>query len=436
MRILQGRFHRIRVFLAEPVGGTALAERRKMFEYFPGNYVWSTAVNIALGNGAAMDEVDRACRPARDAASCGDDEKVQILIDSWLGVADRVNSMAERDAAQGRLISAGAKFRRACVYYSCAERMCAPGAEGRKTLYQKVLASFRRFMECTGVCERVEFPYGGSHLAALFMSADNASTAHPAPCVVEFDGFDIQKEIIFTTGMPEALARRGLSTLIVDQPGSGEALRLQNLRVEPKTEKPAAAAIDYLETRPEVDSRRIGMLAMSMGGYYAPRATAFEPRIRACVCWGGNYDWGEVQRMRYENSKAGRPIPHFWEHMKWALGADSIDQALAIADQINLRGILDRIRCPILITHGENDRQIALRYAQRTYDECVNSPKRELKIHAVEEGASEHCGTDNTSLAVDYIADWLAETLHGHNAPLGVRAEPGRPNREERSRDY
>jgi len=368
--------------------------------------------------------VDTACRPARDAAAYGDDEKVRILIDSWIAVADRVNATAEVEASQGRLTSAGAKFRRASVYYSSAERMYAPRAEGREALYQKVLTSFRRFMECTGICERVEFPYNGTYLSALFMNADNATPGHPAPCVVEFDGFDIQKEIIFTTGMPEALSRRGMSTLIVDHPGVGEALRLQNMTVEPKTEKPAAAAIDYLETRPEVDAHRIGMLAMSMGGYYAPRAAAFEPRIRACVCWGGNYDWGAVQRMRYENSKAGRPIPHFWEHLKWALGANSIEEGLAFADQINLRGILDRITCPILITHGENDRQIPVKYAQMTYDECVNSPRRELKIHTVQEGAAEHCGTDNTPIAVDYIADWLADVLGGHNAPLGVSPRP------------
>ncbi len=389
-----------------------------MFEYFPGNYVWSTAVNIALGNGGVMGEIDEACRPAREASAFGDDEKVRILVDAWIKVADRVNAQAETERSQGKLISAGAKFRRASVYYSSAERMYGARTEARAALYQKVLGSFRRFMECTGACVRVEFPFGSTYLSALYAKADNASPDHPAPCVVEFDGFDVQKEIIFTCGMPEALTRRGVSTLIVDHPGVGEALRLQGLTVDLKTERAAGAAIDYLETLPEVDCSRIGMLAMSMGGYYAPRATAFEPRIKACVCWGGNYDWGAVQRMRYENSAAGRPIPHFWEHFKWALGVDTVEEGLKIADQITLRGILDRITCPILITHGENDRQIPLKYAQMTYDDCVNSPRRELKIHTAEEGAAEHCGTDNTPLVVDYIADWVAEVLGGHVAPL------------------
>ena len=94
-----------------------------MFEYFPGNYVWSTAVNIALGNGGQMGEIDQACRPAREAAAFGDDEKVRILVDSWIrGCGSRQRAGRDR-ASQGRLISAGAKFRRASVYYASAERM-------------------------------------------------------------------------------------------------------------------------------------------------------------------------------------------------------------------------------------------------------------------------------------------------------------------------
>jgi dienelactone hydrolase len=275
---------------------------------------------------------------------------------------------------------------------------------------------FTRFIAISGSCERVEFPYQGRFLSALFVKAPLASPEASAPCVVHFDGFDVQKETIFLTGVPEALARRGISTLIVDHPGVGEALRLQGMTIESKTEKIAAAAIDYLESRSTVDRTRIGMMALSMGGYYAPRATAFEPRIKACVCWGGNYDWGAVQRMRFENSKAGRPIPHFWEHLMWATGTTSVEAALQKADEFTLEGILDRITCPILITHGEGDRQIPLKYAQMTFDACVNSSKRELKIHTYEEGAAEHCSLDNSPLAVDYMADWLAETLGGKTA--------------------
>jgi dienelactone hydrolase len=387
-----------------------------VFEYFPGNYVWNVGINIVLGNGGWIGEVDEACRPAVEAAKQGADIGAKTLVDSWEKVSDRIIALADEDQARGRNFSAAEKYRRAAVYLASAERMCAPHSAGRDALYDKMRQTFMSFARLSGICERVEFPYEGGTLAALLIRATGSSAANPAPCIVHFDGFDVQKETIFFTGLPEQLSRRGISTLIVDHPGVGEALRLHNMTVEWQSEKPAGAAIDYLETLPEIDSKRIGMVALSMGGYYAPRATAFEPRIKACVAWGGNYDWGAVQRMRFENSKAGKPIPHFWEHLQWATGTSDVESALQVADRFTLAGVLDRITCPILITHGEGDRQIPLKYAHMTFDACVNSSRRELKIHTYAEGAAEHCSLDGTPLAVDYMADWLAENLGGRNA--------------------
>ena len=39
-----------------------------------------------------------------------------------------------------------------------------------------------------------------------------------------------------------------------------------------------------------VDAARIGLVGWSLGGYYAPRAAAFEKRIKLVVAWGANHD--------------------------------------------------------------------------------------------------------------------------------------------------
>ena len=96
----------------------------------------------------------------------------------------------------------------------------------------------------------------------------------------------------------DEFAKRGFSCLMVDQPGVGEALRLGGLHAIAESERWAAAALDYLETRKDVDSKRLGMMGWSLGGYYAPRAAAFEKRFRLCVAWGANHNWGELQRRR------------------------------------------------------------------------------------------------------------------------------------------
>jgi hypothetical protein len=122
----------------------------------------------------------------------------------------------------------------------------------------------------------------------------------------------------------------------------------------------------------------------------------------------GDFDW-EVWI-----EQGDRPVPHYWEHVQWVWGQRSVEQFMSFVPRISLVGILARITCPILITHGENDRQIALDYARKTYDDCVNSSKRELKIHKISEGGSEHCSLDNMFVGRDYIADWVAEILGGH----------------------
>ena len=95
----------------------------------------------------------------------------------------------------------------------------------------------------------------------------------------------------------------------------------------------------------------------------------------------------------------------------WVWGAKDMDEFQAMWPDITLDGVLDRVRVPFLVTHGKNDRQIPLEYAQQTYDQLVNSPKRELKIFDDRTGGVEHVSVDNMSYGRSYIADWIAETF-------------------------
>ena len=89
---------------------------------------------------------------------------------------------------------------------------------------------------------------------------------------------------------------------------------------------------------------------------------------------------------------------------------------MAFADRMTLKGVADKIKCPLLIVHGENDRQIPLWHAERTYEDAVNAKSRELKVFTLADGGAEHCGADNGSLIVDYICDWVADQLNAKPA--------------------
>jgi esterase/lipase len=164
-----------------------------------------------------------------------------------------------------------------------------------------------------------------------------------------------------------------------------------------------------------VNSKAIGMTGISLGGHYAPRAVAYELRFASGAAWGANHNWHEVQYKRMQR-EGENPVPHYWSHVFWVFGATDMEDFLEKSKDMNLNGHLDRIKVPFLVTHGVKDRQISPDYANQTYDQLTGSPRRELKWFTEREGGVEHVGADNHAFAIDYIADWFAETLGGKTA--------------------
>ncbi len=383
-----------------------------LFEYFP-NYVWNLSVAIAMESGGQIGEIIDMCKPIREAAANGADAGTPQFMAQWVAMADKLTGLAAEDEARGRAFSAATKLDRAALYLFTAERMQGHGQPGRAETYAKARASFDRATALGRLNrERVEVPLAAGTMPALYTRAPGPG---PHPVVLFCNGLDSNKELLFWTRLPEALARRGISTLCVDQPGTGEALRLQGLPVDPHSERWASRAVDWLEGQADVDPARIGMTGISLGGHFAPRAVAYEPRFASGAVWGANHNWAEVQQKRLQR-EGENPVPHYWAHVQWAFGATGMDDFLKRAEAMNLNGHVGRITVPFLVTHGVEDRQISVSYAHDCYDQVVNSPQRELKLFTSREGGVEHVGADNMAYGRDYIADWFADTLGGHVA--------------------
>jgi dipeptidyl aminopeptidase/acylaminoacyl peptidase len=379
-----------------------------MYEPFPGNYIWNLGANLALIDGGNHGEIDIACRPIREAAEKGADASSAAYFDSWLRVADQLTRNAEADEAAGRNWSAAAKYKRASGYYLSAERLQSRDYPPRWAAYQKGLDLFRKFVALDGAnVEFVEIPYEGKSYPALFVKAPAAADG-PAPCVVSCNGLDSMKEQIFGNGIAQALNRRGVSCLLLDQPGTGEALRQRKLHGRHDSEAWATPALEYLLTRDDVDPKRIGMHGLSLGGYYAPRAAAMEPRFSLCTVMGANHNWGEMQKRRLAR-EGENPVPHYWGHVMWVFGKETLDDFMAWAPSMSLNGVVEKIKAPFLVTHGEGDRQIPLEYAHQSFDQALNSAHRQLRIFTKQDFEIEHCGADNGTVARDFIADWIAE---------------------------
>ncbi|OZA68103.1 MAG: alpha/beta hydrolase, partial [Sphingomonadales bacterium 39-62-4] len=296
-----------------------------LFEYFP-NYIWNLSVAIAMESGGQIGEIVDMCKPIRDAAASGADAGTPEFMKQWSAMGEKLINLAAEDERRGRAFSASNKLERASLYLITAERMQGHGHPGRGETYAKALAAFEQSTRLGELNrERIEIPLKYGFMPALYTRATGPG---PHPVVVYCNGLDSCKELLYWSRLPEALARRGISTLCVDQPGSGEALRLQGLPVDPHSEHWATKAVDWLEAQVDVDPERIGMTGISLGGHFAPRAVAYEPRFASGAVWGANHNWREVQDQRLKR-EGENPVPHYWAHVMWAFGASDMDDFLA-----------------------------------------------------------------------------------------------------------
>ena len=315
---------------------------------------------------------------------------------------------AEEDEKAGYLLSAGTKYGRASGYYLSAERMQSRDYAPRWEAYDKGLELYRKHVALRGLhIDFVEISYEDSSFPAIFVH-DGSGIKRPA--LVSCNGLDSMKEQVNMAGHGASNLERGINTLFVDQPGTGEALRKRGLPARHDSEAWATPAFDYLASRPDVDEKKIGMFGLSLGGYYAPRAAANEPRFALCAVMGANHLWGDLQRRRLER-EGENPVPHYWDHVMWVWGKDSLEEFMAYMPNVTLDGEIEKMKMPFLVTHGAGDRQIPVSDAHRCYDQAVNSAKRHLRIFTEQDFEIEHCGADNGTVMRDYIADWCAETF-------------------------
>jgi dienelactone hydrolase len=382
------------------------------FLYFPDNYRWSMGLLICLGaapwTGIEIDEVHRVGRALE--GHVGDDH---AWFEQWTRMGERIEARGREAQDSGHPRTAASCFLRASRYYQTGERFIHPRSQRSMDVYAK---SVRLFRDAAGMLrhpriEPVEVPYENTSLPALLVHPDPGSASQRSPCMVFFDGFDVTKELQYGYGTPD-LAARGIGCLIVDGPGNGESVRFRNLPLIAETERYAAPAYEYLAARSEFDPERIGVMALSLGGYYAPRAAALEPRFACCVAWGAQWDYHAIWAKRLEELATGRvlslSVPP--EHLQWVLGVTSEAAALEKLKGFRLDGIVQKMRCPFLLLHGEGDEQIPLSLAQKCFD-AVGSAHKTLKVFGREQGGFHHCQVDNVTLGVHTMWDWIEDVL-------------------------
>lgn len=379
------------------------------FTYFPDDYRWSSAVvgilSTAPWGGSEIGEVHQVGRRLKQ--DVGNDD---LWFREWVAMGDKVRKLALTAEQDKHPLSAAFHYKRACTYYQMAERFRTPKDAKANNAYRKALDCFRHFARLTDRprIEAVEVPFeNGVNLPGYLVHAENTRRAKP-PVVVFFDGLDVTKELQYLRGVEE-IVRRGMSCLIMDGPGTGEAIRFRKQYLRYDYEAAGSATLDYLKTRNDVNASKAGVMAISLGGYYASRIASMDRRFKACVAWGAIWDYHATWKRRITDSmRADMSVPG--HHIMWILNAPTLDDALQKLEDFRLDGVVQKMRCPFLLTHGAEDRQVPVRDARALFN-AVGSQDKTFKLFRVAEGGSQHCQRDNLSLGVTYISDWLQAKL-------------------------
>jgi 2,6-dihydroxypseudooxynicotine hydrolase len=312
-------------------------------------------------------------------------------IDAWCATAE-IHAALARDAdARGRRLTAGHAWVRAalCFHFAKFVWLLDPGkhdaAEDRAIA---ALAAAHRCLDPTA--ERLEVPFDG---AALYANLRRPPGVARPPLVIVVPGLDSTKEEFFW--WEQVFIDRGMATVSVDGPGQGETGRRLPMRHD--WEVAATAVLDALADRHDLDLTRVGAAGVSLGGYYAPRAAAFEPRIKAVAAIGGPRSIAECWDGLPEISREG---------FRFHSGAEDMSEARAAAAKLDLTPVLSRIRQPFLVVFGKLDRLIPYRQAEEV---AKGAPNAELIMYP----DGNHVCNNIPYKYRPLVGDWLAERLRG-----------------------
>jgi pimeloyl-ACP methyl ester carboxylesterase len=316
-------------------------------------------------------------------------ERWDDWLDAWWATADGHREQAERARDAGREVTAGEAFVRAAVCYHFAKFVWVVDVDrNRAATEQAVAALTAAHALLDPTAERIEAPFDGSRLAANLRRPPDAERP---PLVVLIPGLDSTKEEFFH--WEDVFLHRGMATLSMDGPGQGECGFA--LRIRPDYETAVAATLDALGARDDLDLDRIGAAGVSLGGYYAPRAAAFDPRIKAVAGISGAYDisahWDGLPALTRET-------------LQHHTGASSAEEARARAAELNLAGVAERVEQPALIVTGRLDRVIPWQDTKRIADEI---PQAEWVLY--EDGT--HVCNNVPFRYRPLVGDWMAEQL-------------------------
>jgi 2,6-dihydroxypseudooxynicotine hydrolase len=322
-----------------------------------------------------------------------DFEEVTASLDRWEDWCAAWSKRAAMHEELGRSslkdnykLTAGEHLVRAAIYYHFAKFVFVQDPKQMRAAHMKAVECYRDGIALARPPgERVEFEFEKKKLTGILRKPDTGKS----PVLIMAPGLDSTKEELHA--YEEPFLARGIAVLAIDGPGQGEAE--YDIPICGDYERAAGAVVDWIEKRKDLDSKRIGIWGVSLGGYYAPRAAAYEKRIKACIALSGPFEWDKIWDGLPELTR---------ETFRVRSHSADENEAKRKAKSLTMVEAAPRITCPIFIVTGRQDRLVPASHAERLA-KSVSGP---VELMIVEDGG--HNANNRPYRYRSQSADWLA----------------------------
>lgn len=353
--------------------------------------------------------------------------------EQWLNTAQRINKNADEVLLKGYKESAKSSYLRASEYYRAAGFYLNGNKQDPRIFqtWKKSHDCFEKFIELSTLIEPVKIPYQGIYLPGYFYHVNDSKK--PRSTIILQTGYDgtIEELHSFAIGA----TKRGYNVLTFEGPGQGGVIIQYGLPFRPDWENVIKPVVDYVISRAEVDSKGLVLYGLSFGGYLAPRAAAYEDRIKIVIANGGIYDFSgnivslfkmpfksknqflqwlknnqeEFNKMTFSIMKVNANARWFIEHGMYVMDAGSPAEFILKLSEYNLEKTVQKIKCRILVVDSQNESELLVGQAKLLYDNLKS--EKEYMLFKTDEGAGLHCQTGARILSNQRIYDWLDENI-------------------------
>ena len=356
---------------------------------------------------------------------------------AWNSTAERLRSVADQSLAAGDKTSARDTYLRCNTYFNMAE-FYLHGNPKDPRIAQAATSAVECFDQAGKLldppAQQVSIAYENTTLPGYFYRVD--MTNKKRPLLIVQTGYDGTQQELYSE-CAQAGLQRGYNVLTFEGPGQGEVLRTQHLVFRPDWEKVVTPVVNYAVSRKDVDSSKMTLWGVSMGGYLAARAAAYEHRLKSLILdpamdmsqviitqfgpFFGSSPGAKVdaqgirQAIQHDPSSIDTGIAQvmfgdvgimwFIQNGEYAFGADRPSGVPLKMLDYNLQGVTPKITANTLVCDSEQDVQ---KYGSMTKDiyNALTCPKKYI-LFTNAEGAGAHCEMGAEKFAGQQKLDWL-----------------------------